>query len=120
MSPLAHPRHVPGPPIPDVSPRVPACPPMCHMGADVPVVATPLMVATAEELARAQVPLEQRDFCAHHLLRLMRCHRDAFPVPWRCHDLRHAWDACQHHEYRGDTAGGTRGRGDTQGQWDVG
>ncbi|KAM9610381.1 NADH dehydrogenase [ubiquinone] 1 beta subcomplex subunit 7 isoform 1-T2 [Morphnus guianensis] len=57
------------------------------------------MVATARQLAEGRVPLEQRDFCAHHLLRLLRCHRDAFPVPWQCRDLRHAWDACQHRDY---------------------
>ncbi|XP_040437321.1 NADH dehydrogenase [ubiquinone] 1 beta subcomplex subunit 7 [Falco naumanni] len=57
------------------------------------------MVATAQQLAAGQVPLEQRDFCAHHLLRLLRCQRDAFPVPWKCRGLRHAWDACQHHDY---------------------
>ncbi|KAM6389900.1 NADH dehydrogenase [ubiquinone] 1 beta subcomplex subunit 7 [Rhynochetos jubatus] len=57
------------------------------------------MVASAEQLAGGRVPLEQRDFCAHHLLRLLRCHRDAFPAPWECQPLRHAWDACQHRDY---------------------
>ncbi|XP_064296556.1 NADH dehydrogenase [ubiquinone] 1 beta subcomplex subunit 7 [Phalacrocorax carbo] len=57
------------------------------------------MVATAQQLAGGRVPLEQRDYCAHHLLRLLRCHRDAFPVPWHCRHLRHAWDACQHRDY---------------------
>ncbi|NXR35722.1 NDUB7 dehydrogenase, partial [Zosterops hypoxanthus] len=57
------------------------------------------MVATAAQLAQGRVPLEQRDYCAHHLLRLLRCHRDNFPVPWGCHDLRHAWDSCQHEDY---------------------
>ncbi|KAM6289216.1 NADH dehydrogenase [ubiquinone] 1 beta subcomplex subunit 7 [Aegotheles albertisi] len=57
------------------------------------------MVASAEQLAQGRVPLEQRDFCAHHLLRLLRCHRDAFPLPWHCQPLRHAWDTCQHHDY---------------------
>ncbi|NXQ63067.1 NDUB7 dehydrogenase, partial [Anthoscopus minutus] len=57
------------------------------------------MVASAAQLAQAQVPLEQRDFCGHHLLRLLRCHRDNFPLPWGCHALRHAWDSCQHHDY---------------------
>ncbi|NXY25190.1 NDUB7 dehydrogenase, partial [Atrichornis clamosus] len=56
------------------------------------------MVASAEQLAQGRVPLDQRDFCGHHLLRLLRCHRDNFPVPWGCHELRHAWDSCQHHE----------------------
>ncbi|GAB0201727.1 NADH dehydrogenase [ubiquinone] 1 beta subcomplex subunit 7 [Grus americana] len=58
-----------------------------------------VMVATAQQLAGGRVPLEQRDFCAHHLLRLLRCQRDAFPVPWDCRHLRHAWDACQHRDY---------------------
>ncbi|XP_010221977.1 PREDICTED: NADH dehydrogenase [ubiquinone] 1 beta subcomplex subunit 7, partial [Tinamus guttatus] len=75
-----------------------------------------LMVASAEQLAAAQVPLEQRDFCAHRLLLLMRCQRDAFPATPRCprerpgqrdafpatprcQRERHAWDLCQHHDY---------------------
>ncbi|NXR88034.1 NDUB7 dehydrogenase, partial [Hypocryptadius cinnamomeus] len=57
------------------------------------------MVASAAQLAQARVSLEQRDFCGHHLLRLLRCHRDNFPVPWGCHALRHAWDSCQHEDY---------------------
>ncbi|XP_056366540.1 NADH dehydrogenase [ubiquinone] 1 beta subcomplex subunit 7 [Oenanthe melanoleuca] len=56
-------------------------------------------VASAAQLAQGRVPLEQRDYCSHHLLRLLRCHRDNFPVPWGCHRLRHAWDACQHEDY---------------------
>ncbi|XP_068035155.1 NADH dehydrogenase [ubiquinone] 1 beta subcomplex subunit 7-like [Anomalospiza imberbis] len=54
--------------------------------------------ASAAQLAQGHVSLEQRDFCGHHLLRLLRCQRDNFPVPWGCHALRHAWDSCQHHE----------------------
>ncbi|NXR52473.1 NDUB7 dehydrogenase, partial [Hippolais icterina] len=57
------------------------------------------MVASAAQLAQGHVPLEQRDYCGHHLLRLLRCHRDNFPVPWGCHALRHAWDSCQHQDY---------------------
>ncbi|XP_061209753.1 NADH dehydrogenase [ubiquinone] 1 beta subcomplex subunit 7 [Neopsephotus bourkii] len=57
------------------------------------------MVASAEVLAAARVPLEQRDFCAHHLVKLLRCKRDAFPAPWSCRDLQHGWEACQHHDY---------------------
>ncbi|XP_075302056.1 NADH dehydrogenase [ubiquinone] 1 beta subcomplex subunit 7 [Opisthocomus hoazin] len=56
------------------------------------------MVASAEQLAGARVPLEQRDFCAHHLVRLLRCQRDAFPWPAACAALRHGWDGCQHRE----------------------
>lgn len=57
------------------------------------------MVATAQQLSEGRVPLAQRDFCAHHLLRLMRCRRDAFPSLWQCHHLRHRWDRCQHDDY---------------------
>ncbi|XP_021239551.1 NADH dehydrogenase [ubiquinone] 1 beta subcomplex subunit 7 [Numida meleagris] len=56
------------------------------------------MVASSQQLAEGRVPLAQRDFCAHHLLRLMRCRRDAFPSLWQCQHLRHQWDSCQHHE----------------------
>ncbi|NXM24814.1 NDUB7 dehydrogenase, partial [Oxyruncus cristatus] len=58
-----------------------------------------VMVASASQLAQGRVPLEQRDFCAHHLLRLLRCHRDNFPLPWGCHELRHHWDSCEHEDY---------------------
>ncbi|XP_065521044.1 NADH dehydrogenase [ubiquinone] 1 beta subcomplex subunit 7 isoform X2 [Lathamus discolor] len=57
------------------------------------------MVASPEVLAAARLPLEQRDFCAHHLVKLLRCKRDAFPEPWRCRDLQHHWEACQHRDY---------------------
>lgn len=57
------------------------------------------MVATPRQLSEGRVPLEQRDFCAHLLLRLLRCQRDAFPNAWACRPLRHHWDACQHHDY---------------------
>ncbi|NXP74726.1 NDUB7 dehydrogenase, partial [Ramphastos sulfuratus] len=75
--------------------QMPTFPP--HLG--LPERRPRVMVASAEQLAEARVPLEQRDFCAHHLLRLLRCRRDAFPLPWLCHELRHHWDSCQHHDY---------------------
>ncbi|XP_068778902.1 NADH dehydrogenase [ubiquinone] 1 beta subcomplex subunit 7 [Struthio camelus] len=56
-------------------------------------------VATAEQLAAARLPLEQRDYCAHRLVALLRCQRDAFPRVPRCRPQRHAWDACQHRDY---------------------
>ncbi|XP_064499668.1 NADH dehydrogenase [ubiquinone] 1 beta subcomplex subunit 7 isoform X3 [Pseudopipra pipra] len=74
-----------------------------------------VMVATASQLAQARIPLEQRDFCAHHLLKFLRCQRDNFPLPWGCSELRHHWDSCQHEDYVmcmkgcGDTEGDTEG-----------
>ncbi|XP_065521043.1 NADH dehydrogenase [ubiquinone] 1 beta subcomplex subunit 7 isoform X1 [Lathamus discolor] len=64
-----------------------------------PMSPCPSMVASPEVLAAARLPLEQRDFCAHHLVKLLRCKRDAFPEPWRCRDLQHHWEACQHRDY---------------------
>ncbi|XP_065511121.1 NADH dehydrogenase [ubiquinone] 1 beta subcomplex subunit 7 [Caloenas nicobarica] len=75
--------------------QLPTFPPELGLPGRAPRVA----VASAQQLAGARVPLEQRDYCGHHLLRLLRCHRDAFPVPWACHQLRHRWDSCQHHDY---------------------
>ncbi|XP_058677392.1 NADH dehydrogenase [ubiquinone] 1 beta subcomplex subunit 7 isoform X1 [Ammospiza caudacuta] len=78
-------------------PPVPGCP-WVSLTVPVPSLVT-VMVASASQLSDARVPLEQRDFCGHHLVRLLRCQRDNFPVPWGCHALRHAWDSCQHEDY---------------------
>ncbi|XP_060038411.1 NADH dehydrogenase [ubiquinone] 1 beta subcomplex subunit 7 [Erinaceus europaeus] len=57
------------------------------------------MVATARQMSEAQLPLAQRDYCAHHLLRLLKCKRDAFPDILRCRPERHAWELCEHRDY---------------------
>lgn len=57
------------------------------------------MVATQEQMDAARLPLEQRDYCAHHLLRLMKCRRDYFPNLLACRAQRHDWDYCEHLEY---------------------
>ncbi|XP_006036541.1 NADH dehydrogenase [ubiquinone] 1 beta subcomplex subunit 7 [Alligator sinensis] len=58
-----------------------------------------VMVATQEQMDAARLPLEQRDYCAHHLLRLMKCRRDYFPNPLACRAERHDWDYCEHLDY---------------------
>ncbi|XP_069737700.1 NADH dehydrogenase [ubiquinone] 1 beta subcomplex subunit 7 isoform X1 [Phaenicophaeus curvirostris] len=83
---------------PEVEPdplRLPSFEPELGLGPRRPREVT----VTAEALAGARVPLEQRDFCSAELLRLLRCQRDAFPLAWSCRDLRHHWDACQHRDY---------------------
>ncbi|KAG9337845.1 hypothetical protein JZ751_027496 [Albula glossodonta] len=40
-----------------------------------------------------------RDYCAHHLLKLMKCKRDNWPNFLACKHERHDWDYCQHHDY---------------------
>merc|ERR1719427_957719 len=57
------------------------------------------MVATQEQMNRAMMNVEQRDYCAHHLLKLMKCKRDYFPNFMACQDERHAWDNCEHEDY---------------------
>ncbi|MGH0155868.1 UNVERIFIED_CONTAM: hypothetical protein FKN15_034782 [Acipenser sinensis] len=58
-----------------------------------------LMVATQEQMNAAQLPVEQRDYCAHHLLKLMKCKRDNWPNFLACKHERHDWDYCEHQDY---------------------
>ncbi|XP_039628393.1 NADH dehydrogenase [ubiquinone] 1 beta subcomplex subunit 7 isoform X2 [Polypterus senegalus] len=58
-----------------------------------------VMVATQEQMNLAQLPLEQRDYCAHHLMKLMKCKRDNWPNLMACQHERHDWDYCQHQDY---------------------
>uniref|UniRef100_A0AAY4AAE8 NADH dehydrogenase [ubiquinone] 1 beta subcomplex subunit 7 n=1 Tax=Denticeps clupeoides TaxID=299321 RepID=A0AAY4AAE8_9TELE len=37
------------------------------------------MVATQEQMNLAMLPLEQRDYCAHHLMKFLKCKRDNWP-----------------------------------------
>ncbi|KAK6468762.1 NADH dehydrogenase [Huso huso] len=58
-----------------------------------------VMVATQEQMNEAQLPVEQRDYCAHHLLKLMKCKRDNWPNFLACKHERHDWDYCEHQDY---------------------
>ncbi|KAL1005566.1 hypothetical protein UPYG_G00060750 [Umbra pygmaea] len=58
-----------------------------------------VMVATQDQMNLAQVPVVQRDYCAHHLLKLMKCKRDNFPNFMACKHERHDWDYCEHQDY---------------------
>ncbi|XP_051993901.1 NADH dehydrogenase [ubiquinone] 1 beta subcomplex subunit 7-like [Xyrauchen texanus] len=58
-----------------------------------------VMVATQEQMNMAMLPVQQRDYCAHHLLKLMKCKRDNFPNFVACKHERHDWDYCQHQDY---------------------
>lgn len=57
------------------------------------------MVASQDQMNLAQLPLEQRDYCAHHLLKLMKCKRDNWPNFLACKHERHDWDYCEHQDY---------------------
>ncbi|XP_035253072.1 NADH dehydrogenase [ubiquinone] 1 beta subcomplex subunit 7 [Anguilla anguilla] len=57
------------------------------------------MVATQQQMSDALLPVVQRDYCAHHLLKLMKCKRDNWPNFLACKHERHDWDYCQHQDY---------------------
>ncbi|KAM9094299.1 LOW QUALITY PROTEIN: NADH dehydrogenase [ubiquinone] 1 beta subcomplex subunit 7 [Sarcophilus harrisii] len=58
-----------------------------------------VMVATQQEMNDAQLLLKQRDYCAHHLIRLLKCKRDSFPNFLACGHEKHIWDLCEHQDY---------------------
>ncbi|KAM7140926.1 NADH dehydrogenase [ubiquinone] 1 beta subcomplex subunit 7 [Molossus nigricans] len=57
------------------------------------------MVATQQEMNDAQLVVQQRDYCAHHLIRLLKCKRDSFPNFLACKHERHDWEYCEHLDY---------------------
>lgn len=58
-----------------------------------------VMVATQQEMNDAQLTLQQRDYCAHYLIRLLKCKRDSFPNFLACKHEQHDWDYCEHLDY---------------------
>ncbi|XP_012498193.1 PREDICTED: NADH dehydrogenase [ubiquinone] 1 beta subcomplex subunit 7 [Propithecus coquereli] len=57
------------------------------------------MVATQQEMSDAQLTLQQRDYCAHYLIRLLKCKRDSFPNFLACKHEQHDWNYCEHLDY---------------------
>ncbi|KAF0886681.1 NADH dehydrogenase [ubiquinone] 1 beta subcomplex subunit 7 [Crocuta crocuta] len=57
------------------------------------------MVATQQQMNDAQLTLQQRDYCAHYLIRLLKCKRDSFPNFLACKHEQHDWDYCEHLDY---------------------
>ncbi|XP_075043600.1 NADH dehydrogenase [ubiquinone] 1 beta subcomplex subunit 7 [Mixophyes fleayi] len=58
-----------------------------------------VMVATQEQMNLAQLHVRQRDYCAHHLMKFMKCKRDMWPNIFACKHERHEWDYCEHEDY---------------------
>ncbi|XP_063293437.1 NADH dehydrogenase [ubiquinone] 1 beta subcomplex subunit 7 [Pelobates fuscus] len=58
-----------------------------------------VMVASQEQLNLAQIPVDQRDYCAHHLMKFLKCKRDMWPNFLACKHERHEWDLCEHEDY---------------------
>ncbi|XP_011814336.1 PREDICTED: NADH dehydrogenase [ubiquinone] 1 beta subcomplex subunit 7 [Colobus angolensis palliatus] len=57
------------------------------------------MVATQQEMMDAQLKLQLRDYCAHYLIRLLKCKCDSFLNFLACKQERHDWHYCGHRDY---------------------
>ncbi|KAL0591265.1 hypothetical protein ABG067_001296 [Albugo candida] len=57
-------------------------------------------IATRQEMVDARVPLHFRDLCAGILIPLNDCRRETLYAPWKCVDLRHAYEKCQYEEWK--------------------
>ena len=49
-------------------------------------------------MAAAGVPMCWRDKCANILIPLNECRRNTMYMPWKCEELRHAYEKCQYEE----------------------
>uniref|UniRef100_A0A1B6DKI8 NADH dehydrogenase [ubiquinone] 1 beta subcomplex subunit 7 n=1 Tax=Clastoptera arizonana TaxID=38151 RepID=A0A1B6DKI8_9HEMI len=58
-----------------------------------------VMIATEEEMISAKLPLEDRTYCAHLLIEYRKCRYDNWPLPYRCHHEKHAYETCEYNEY---------------------
>lgn len=60
------------------------------------------MIATQEEMERAKMPLEERDYCAHKKIEYLQCRNEKWPLAYRCAHEKHAVDFCLYEEYVDD------------------
>jgi len=58
-----------------------------------------VMIATEAEMESAKLPLEDRDYCAHKLLKYRACRSDVFPFLYKCHHERHEYLQCEYEDY---------------------
>ncbi|KAK7070480.1 NADH dehydrogenase 1 beta subcomplex subunit 7 ndufb7, partial [Halocaridina rubra] len=56
------------------------------------------MIATKEEMESAKLPLEDRDYCAHYLIKHMTCRKEVFPLVYKCAHEKHEFLNCQYEE----------------------
>ena len=57
------------------------------------------MKCTTEQMQRAKIPIQFRDYCAHLLIRLNHCREKTYWMPFKCDHERHSYEACQYQEY---------------------
>jgi len=58
-----------------------------------------VMIATQEEMNKAQVPLERRDYCAHLYIAMLKCKRDNFPNVFACKHAKHEYEQCEYEDF---------------------
>ncbi|XP_002123568.1 NADH dehydrogenase [ubiquinone] 1 beta subcomplex subunit 7-like [Ciona intestinalis] len=52
------------------------------------------MVATSEEMDKAALRREERDYCAHMFMDIMKCRREWFPELYNCRPLIEKYQHC--------------------------
>ncbi|KAI1280767.1 NADH dehydrogenase [ubiquinone] 1 beta subcomplex subunit 7 [Halotydeus destructor] len=55
-----------------------------------------VMIATEAEMDSARLVANERDYCAHKLIKLKACRRDEAPFYGRCHDYKHDYEHCEY------------------------
>ncbi|XP_057665303.1 NADH dehydrogenase [ubiquinone] 1 beta subcomplex subunit 7-like [Diorhabda carinulata] len=57
------------------------------------------MVATEDEMRSAKVPLEDRDYCAHLLLKFFKCRKENWPFVINCKHEKHEYLECKYEDF---------------------
>ena len=55
------------------------------------------MIATNKEMEDAMIPVEYRDYCAHHFIKWQQCLRNKF-IHTKCHHQEVKWEECEYNE----------------------
>lgn len=57
-----------------------------------------VMIATEEQMRSAKLKLNERDYCAHLLLKFRGCRREHWPFVVKCEHEKHEYLNCQYEE----------------------
>ncbi|KAI9028683.1 NADH-ubiquinone oxidoreductase B18 subunit-domain-containing protein [Hyaloraphidium curvatum] len=58
----------------------------------------PEMKVSREDMRKARVPLNRRDYCAHLWIDLEKCRQETYRWPWHCGTEQHNYDYCVYQE----------------------
>ena len=56
------------------------------------------MKVSEEEMISAAVPIDKRDYCAHHYINFMKCRKEKYPWVAGCKHELHLYDDCEFQE----------------------